>query len=281
MGAVVLQVVGTLLLLDVIVQCGFARVLIAFFERRPRLRARAYPRHSQAGCFTAQTTDGLTLRGSVIRTSGNQADGVIVYCHEFGGDRWSYQGHCSRQILETHDLVTFDFRNHGQSEAEANYQPTHWLTTRELADVQAVIDWVQSRPEWAGRPLMLMGVSRGANAALAAAATRSVAGVVAVGAFSTLDLAFHHLLDGIRRYAPIFFKVRFPHWHIRSTLMLAVRWSGLRQGVSFIGLERMIRRLEPDKMLFIAGSDDSHIPVAFQTELADRVPGAEFWTVPG
>ena len=64
-------------------------------------------------------------------------------------------------------------------------------------------------------------------------------------------------------------------------MALGIYWSGLRHGVRYINLDRKICRIDPRKMLFIAGSDDSHIPVSFQTQLADRVRGAEFWTVPG
>jgi len=51
-------------------------------------------------------------------------------------------------------------------------------------------------------PVTLVGVSRGANAALAAGATRSIQGVLAIGAFSTLDLAFDLPDDYYSRYVP-------------------------------------------------------------------------------
>jgi len=207
------------------------------------------------------------------------AHGVIIFCHEFGGDRWSFQGHCDDAVIARADLVTFDFRNHGQSDVDHAYQSSHWLTHREVVDVQTVVDWVRSQKEWDGLPITLIGVSRGANAALAAAATRPVQGVLAVGAFSTLDLAFDHLLAGIQRHAPIF--LRFPHWHVRATMSLAILFSGLRQRVRFVSLERSVPKLAGRKLLFIAGSDDSHVPAAFQRKLARRTSDAHFWSVPG
>jgi pimeloyl-ACP methyl ester carboxylesterase len=274
----VLEIVGALVLLDFLVHAVFARVVIPHFERKPQLRARAYPRRRQAGHFTARTSDGVVLRGSILR-SRLPAHGVVIFCHEFGGDRWSFQGHCDDSVLAGQDLVSFDFRNHGESASEKAYTSSHWLTQREVADVQAIIDWVHTRREWSGLPITLVGVSRGANAALAAGATRPVQGVLAIGAFSTLDLAFDHLLAGIQRYAPFF--LHFPHWHVRATMWLAVRWSGLRQRVRFVSLEHAAQSLADRKVFFIAGSDDSHVPVAFQRKLARRIQDAHFWSVPG
>jgi pimeloyl-ACP methyl ester carboxylesterase len=277
-AVLVLQIVGALVLLDFLVQAAYARILIPHFERKPRLKARSYPKRRQAGHFTASTSDRVVLRGSILR-SRIAARGVVIFCHEFGGDRWSFQGHCDDAVLSGQDLVTFDFRNHGESAIDRAYESSHWLTQREVLDVQTIVDWVQTREEWAGLPVTLIGVSRGANAALAAAATRPVQGVLAIGAFSTLDLAFDHLLAGIQRHAPIF--LHFPHWHTRSTMALAIRCSALRQKVRFVSVEHAARRIAGQKVLFIAGSDDSHVPESFQRKLSRQLEGAHFWSVPG
>lgn len=274
-----LKIVGALVLLDFLVQAIFARIIISHFERKPRLRARTYRPRRDVQTFSLNTVDGLTLRGSVIRSASRTPAGLIIFCHEFGGSRWSFQGHCADDVIANHDLVTFDFRNHGDSDRDARYSPSHWLTRNEVTDVHAVIDAVRSRPEWRDLPITLMGVSRGANAALAAAADRDVAAVVAVGAFSTHELAMHHLLEGIGRLVP--FILRVPQWHIRSTLNLAILWSGLRQRVRFVRLEQVVEKLQNRPVLLVAGSDDSHIPAAFQRSLADRITTADFWTVPG
>ncbi|QDT52700.1 Alpha/beta hydrolase family protein [Caulifigura coniformis] len=279
MALLVLKIAGAIVLLDILVQAGFARAIISHFERKPKLRARAYPPRRDAERFSVASVDGPLLRGSVLRATGRSTDGVIVFCHEFGGSRWSFQGHCADHVTERHDLVTFDFRNHGESDHDRRYTPCHWLTRFEVHDVEAVLEWVATRPEWRGLPVTLVGVSRGANAALAAAAGSSVHGVVAVGAFSTLDLAMHHLMAGIRRLVPAILAV--PLWHIRSTLRLAIAWSGLRQRVRFVPVEQSVQQLGGRPVLMLAGGDDSHVPESFQRLLADRIPQATFWTVPG
>ncbi len=279
MSLFVLEIVGSLVLLDFLVQAGFARAIISHFERKPRLRARIYPSRPGLERLAAVTSDGLTLRGSILRARSAAPAGVIVFCHEFGGSRWSYQGHCADDVVANYDLVTFDFRNHGESDHDRTYTPSHWLTRFEQRDVLTIVDWVRSRPGWKDAPLTLMGVSRGANAALAAAAERDVASVVAVGAFATHHLAMDHLMAGIRRIVP--FILAAPRWHIRSTLNLAIRWSGLRRGMRFLRLEQLAALLGRTPVLLIAGGDDAHVPESFQRSLASCVPRATFWTVPG
>ena len=279
MAVLLLKIVGALVLLDFLVQAVFARIIVSHFERKPKLRARAYLPRRDVQSFSINTIDGLTLRGSIIRSASKSPAGLIIFCHEFGGSRWSYQGHCADDVIASHHLVTFDFRNHGESDRDSRYSPSHWLTRNEVTDVQAVIDLVRSRSEWRDVPITLMGVSRGANAALAAAADRDVASVLAVGAFSTHELAMHHLLEGIQRLVP--FILRVPQWHIRCTLNLAILWSGFRKRVRFVRLEHAAAKLRNRAVLLVAGSDDSHIPASFQQSLAEQIATAEFWTVPG
>ena len=181
-------------------------------------------------------------------------------------------------MIADYDLVTFDFRNHGESDHDPGYVPCHWLTSFEHEDAAAVLKWVQSQPDWQHRPITMMGVSRGANAAISAAATSRVAGVIAVGAFSTQHLAMHYLLIGIRRYAAPILAV--PRWHIQATMNLAIAWSALRQRVRFVHIDHAARSLDSSRLLFIAGGDDSHIPATFQQSLAAQVSGSQFWTVP-
>jgi len=276
----VLKIAGALVLLDFLVHATFARIVLPHFERKPKLRARSYPPVSGLESFEVTTPDGHTLRGSILRARAPRPAGVIVFCHEFGGSRWSFQGHCDDRVISEYDLVTFDFRNHGESDHDPRYVPCHWLTSFEHEDAATVLKWVQSQPDWKQRPIAMMGVSRGANAAISAAATATskVAGVIAVGAFSTHRLAMHYLLIGIRRCAAPILAV--PRWHIQATMNLAIAWSAFRQRVRFVHIDHAARSLDRGRLLFIAGGDDSHIPASFQQSLAAQVSGSQFWTVP-
>ncbi len=48
---------------------------------------------------------------------------MIVYCHEYLSDRWSYHPYVDHLRDLGFDLFTFDFRNHGESENEPGYGP--------------------------------------------------------------------------------------------------------------------------------------------------------------
>lgn len=250
---------GVVLLLDAAIHLFCARLVLPHFERRLRLRAMRLAPHRSAESVAIRTPDGVRLQGSIVRTA-EPCRGVIVYFHEFSGQRWSFQNYCPAEVIDGFDVVAFDFRNLGDSDALPGYQPMHWTSVHEVTDALAAVDFVRSRPEWRGLPVVLVGVSRGSNAALAAAAERpGVAGVVAVGPFLTHELARMHFFAGIQRQAAWIFKA-FPMWHILGTLNLAIRWSGWRQGTRFVRIEQSLPRLADRPVLLISGSADAHIP---------------------
>lgn len=253
------QLVLWILAIDLIAQALLARYIATHFEKRPKLRARLFPAHPLATSFTVRTSDGLTLRGSMIGASNRPARGVIVYCHEFGANRWSFQNYFTDDTTAGFDIVTFDFRNAGSSDQLASYHPMHWLTHHELRDANAALDFVSSDARWRGLPIILAGSSRGGNAALAIAAERrEVSGVLAIGAFSTHQLAMRHLLKGIQQRCA--WVLAFPRWHIRTTLEMAIGISALRLGCRFVRLERLLPSLRSRPSLLIVGQSDTHIP---------------------
>ena len=80
-------------------------------------------RASSAKPVEFTTDDGLQLRGSYLRGRTDEQSGVIVYCHEYLSDRWSYQPYLDHLRDLGFDIFTFDFRNHGESESEPGYEP--------------------------------------------------------------------------------------------------------------------------------------------------------------
>jgi uncharacterized protein len=263
-----LQLALLIVAVDLVVQALLARHIAGHFEKRPKLRARLFPAHPLAASFTVRTSDGLTLRGSILSESSRPARGVVVYCHEFGANRWSFQNYFTADATEGFDVVTFDFRNAGSSDQLASYHPMHWLTRHELRDADAVIDFVRSQPRWRGLPVIVAGSSRGGNAALAIAARRDdVDGVLAIGAFSTHQLAMQHLLKGIRQRCA--WVLAAPRWHIRTTLEMAIAISAMRLGCRYVRLERMLRSLHGRPVLLVAGQSDSHIP----EDMPERIRG--------
>jgi pimeloyl-ACP methyl ester carboxylesterase len=272
-----LSALGAILFVDVIVQVSCAFIAARHFARPRSLRAQLFNPVFDCESVVCEADDGLLLKGSLLRSDGSPR-GVVLYCHEYAGDRWSIQNFCSEQVFANYDLVTFDFRNVGESGRQAGYEPLHWISDLDVADVRSMIRFVRSREEWATLPLVVMGVSRGANAAIAAATAEPVAGVVGVGAFSTHATALSYFLQEIRRRAP--WVLRVPMWHIRSTLALAIRWAGWARGRRFVEIGRLIRRLDAP-LLLIAGSADRYIPSSVTKGLRKMARWAELWTAQG
>ncbi len=65
---------------------------------------------------------------------------MIVYCHEYLSDRWSYHPYVDHLRDLGFDLFTFDFRNHGESDSEPGYAPMQWTTDREVRDLRAALE---------------------------------------------------------------------------------------------------------------------------------------------
>jgi pimeloyl-ACP methyl ester carboxylesterase len=108
--------------------------------------------------------------------------------------------------------------------------------------------------------LGLLGVSRGASAALAAAArTPAVQCVVSDGAFSVSTL----LVDFARRWGQLYLPAAMlrcvPLWHVRLTIQLMKWISQARRGCVYSNLERGLRRLQSKPVLMISGESDNYV----------------------
>ncbi len=113
-------------------------------------------------------------------------------------------------------MFTFDFRGHGQSSLGGRYRPLQWPTNKELEDVLGACAYVENQLLADGRTpeIGLFGVSRGAGAALLAAASNpNVKAVICDGVFSTRTT----LIWLMKRWAYIFARVKLvyenhPDW---------------------------------------------------------------------
>ena len=140
---------------------------------------------------------------------------MIVYCHEYLSDRWSFHPYVDHLRDLGYDLFTFDFRNHGASDLEAGYAPMQWTSDREVSDLRAALRPTCGRVPITTRPgFGLFGVSRGGTTALLAAAVEhDVWGVMTDGAFPTRGtmVPVHHSLGRDLRAEP-FIRRLMPGW---------------------------------------------------------------------
>ena len=180
----------------------YAPIVGRIFEEKPLflpLRLAAEPGGEDVRFRTARRpgAGGHLLSGA----NTQPAAGVVVFCHEFLSDRWSFVPYADPLRDLGFDLFTFDFRNHGESEAEPAYKPLQWVTDHEVRDLRAALAYLRSRPD-PTRPASASSASAGAAATALCVAAKdpSVWGVVTDGAFPTRGT----MLAYIRRWAEIY-----------------------------------------------------------------------------
>ncbi len=230
------------------------------------------------------TDDGRELAGSYFKTFAAKRLGVIVFCPEYLGDRWSCKPYTQGLPEAGFDVFSFDFRNHGESQTDPAYLPMQWVSDLVLVDLQAAIRYVQSRPDHDAAGVGLFGISRGGGAALCVASMNpAVWAVVTDGAFPTRGT----MLAYVMRWASIPCKsqifLRFaPRWIYAFAGWTGRKTSELRRGRFHPNLERAVSQIAPRPWLMIHGQKDAYIGPEIAMALFDhaREP-KQSWIVPG
>jgi uncharacterized protein len=266
----------------------YTPIIGRIFEEKPMfLPLRVEP---QPGGETVQftATDGIPLSGTYYRALTGQRVGVVVFCHEYLSDRWSFQAYCDNLRELGFDLFTFDFRNHGASGAEPRYKPLQWVTDHEVRDLQSALAYLRSRSDRDPAGVGLFGVSRGGGAALCVAAREpAIWGVITDGAFptrGTMNAYMHRWAEIYVGTHKIYYWI--PRWLFSFTLNIA-GWSGrirsrLRLKCQFPNVERAVSRLAPRPWLMIHGEDDAYISAEIARRFfAEGREPKQLWMVPG
>jgi pimeloyl-ACP methyl ester carboxylesterase len=223
-----------------------------------------------------RAADGVRLRGTYLHTTATRRRGVVLFCHELNGDRWSALAAGNALRRRGFDLFTFDFRNHGDSQRVTGYEPTPWVTPHELADVCAAIDYLTTRVDADPRGVGLVGFGRGASAAVCAAASqRRVRAVVADG---LLPLERIQAIRLRRHLGPLHLLV--PRL-VTEWLAAAARTVACWQAHStMLSVDRAVRRMRCPALL-VCGGQDLHVPMEAIDQLRMRTAGpTSLWLVP-
>ncbi|MCH7813367.1 MAG: alpha/beta hydrolase [Planctomycetes bacterium] len=238
-----------------------------------RLDFRSYDGHALSGMMLAGNTEG-------------PARGLIIFAHEFSSDAYSCARYCVALLAAGYDVMTFDFRGHGRSGHEEGYKPRQWPSDREQSDMLGAIAYAEDYLERRGKPrrLGLLGISRGAGAAILGAMNiPSIQAIVTDSAFST-DTTLEHLM---KRWATIFAKVQVVAQHHPPVFWRFLRWLLLREcrrkfGCRFPSVRKAVLRLGNKPIFLIHGERDSLIPYSQSQLLYDLAQGPKhLWIVPG
>lgn len=276
---ILLSIIGIVAVLEIGVHVFSIWVIVPIFERKLPFEGTPAEPNSEAERLSIPTVDGLALRGSLYLPEEDPL-GLVIFCPEFRGTQWSALDYCQGLRDAGFAILSFDFRGQGESDAMPGYQPLHWCSDFEVRDVESVIRFAQEHAVLGQLPIGLFGVSRGANAALAAgAADRSVECVVSDSGFTTDTLMVLYAARWVQYYAPRWF--RLPEWHLYISCRLARFVSEFRRKVRHPSLGRLLPALRRRNVLLIAGKRDTYVPCESSIRIRKRIGGdSTVWLVP-
>ena len=189
----------------------YTPVIIRIFQAQPLFMPLKVTPVERGEEVEFETALGLRLSGSYLRARSDEQAGVIVYCHEYLSDRWSFRPYIDHLRDLGYDIFTFDFRNHGASGLDPDYAPLQWTTEHEIDDLRAALSYLRARDDRDPAGFGIFGVSRGGTTALiAAAAETDVWGVITDGAsppraqWSRISSAGHRFTSRVRSCAVSF-----------------------------------------------------------------------------
>jgi pimeloyl-ACP methyl ester carboxylesterase len=230
---------------------------------------------------TFPNLEGRSLRGMFIdRPPGAPRRGVVIFCHEFGSDMMSAGRYAWPLVQAGYTVFTFDFRGHGSSYTPPRFEPRHWPSNHEVDDIRAAVAYVQSRGEVDRTGVGILGISRGASAAVIAAALNpAIRCLVVDGVFST----DHSIDELMKRWVQVFARVDLA----RATRTMAVYrffralllfYVELKCRCRFPSTRRALGRLEAVPILFIQGGRDAYVRPEWTQVLYDLKAGPkELW----
>jgi pimeloyl-ACP methyl ester carboxylesterase len=280
-GLIVPSLIGALVVLYVVAK--YAPLISRHFEAQPPFMPLRISPLDQGEAVDFLTDDGVRLSGSYLRARTELQSGLIVFCHEYLSDRWSFHPYADHLRDRGFNLFAFDFRNHGASDSEPSYDPMQWASDREVNDLRAALGYLRTRPDHDAAGFGLFGISRGGTTALLAAAVESdVWGVVTDGAFPTRGTMIPYII----RWAEIYVKSQFLRSLIPGWLFGILSWSARRQAerrlnCRFPSVEAAAARIAPRPWLLIHGERDAFISSEIARGLFKHGKNPrELWMVP-
>ncbi len=101
----------------------YSPIVARIFEDKPMFLPLRVARTHDGEDVRFPTRNGLTLAGTYLKARTPKRSGVLVFCHEYLSNRWSVLPYLDHLRDHGFDLLTFDFRNHGESDQDPSLQP--------------------------------------------------------------------------------------------------------------------------------------------------------------
>ena len=267
--------------------CIFRRIVTPkicdIFENVPPFNVATDSEQQDAQPICFRTADGVRLAGSLLNADRLHPPGLVLFLPELRGNHWMARRYCQALLDRGFVVLSFDFRNQGESEAMPEYTPIHWMTEFEISDVAAALEFIESDSRLNTLPVIAFGVSRGGVAALLAGCRYPrIRAVISDSAFGTMSMIRFFVDRFVRHVIPEWFYRLLPEWHVDMTLKQAVRLSESRRRCTYVHLEREISGLDAASVLLISGSRDSYVTPKIAARLHEVVGhSAALWIAEG
>lgn len=284
---VVIMVIAAIVAMLLLTEWSFRRFVSPkirdIFENVPPFNVIPEPRNPDAERIEFRTSDGILLRGSLLNSDVDNPPALVLFLPELHGSHWTARRYCDALLKQRYMVLSFDFRNQGESESMDGYLPIHWMTEYEMTDVAAALEFVESNPKLDCLPLVVFGVSRGGVAALLTGCRYPrIQAVIADSAFGTMAMIRFFVDRFVQHVIPEWLFALLPNWHIRITLKQAVQLSEAGRKCRYAHLEDEVKGLESANVLLISGARDSYVTPVIAGKLHEVVgKQAELWLAPG
>jgi pimeloyl-ACP methyl ester carboxylesterase len=228
------------------------------------------------------TAGGQALQACYLKSKGRRR-GVILFGLEFGSHCWASHSYCARLLDAGYDVLAFEPRSQGESDAIPGYEPLQWVTEHEAEDTRAAIAYLKSRPDADPFGIGFFGISKGAGAGLIAGADDPyVLCFVTDGVFATQTTVVPYMLRFFRVHNTVFPRELLEDWFLKLLCRFCLWRLGRERGCRFSALEPVMARLSPRPLLMIHGENDGYIKAEMARSLFSRArEPKELWMVEG
>lgn len=284
-----------LLLIPVVVLLGiwlyiyiyFLKYVVRIFQERPLFAINRGQPADDAEDFIIKTPGGAVIRACLLPAL-SQRRGVILFSPEYGSNRWSCREYSPFLREAGFDVIGYEPRGQGESDSIEGYQPLHWVTDYEVADVKAVLGWLKNRYGDSINGIGVIGISKGAGAATVSAADdQYIRCLVTDGMFAIYTTVVPYMRQWVRIYSKLHWLHNIlPDWFYGSLAHVCCWRVEQERHCRFSQVETALRRLGDRPLLMINGEKDSYIRSTMAMklfEIAKRSGKAahEFWLAPG
>ncbi|UCF28446.1 MAG: alpha/beta hydrolase [Chloroflexota bacterium] len=213
-----------------------------------------------------------------IETIGPDDGPVVIFLHHGLGAIHSWKGQISAFSQAGYQVITYDRWGHGKSAPRENYAMPYFEP--DLADLEAILS------EYNHRQVAFIGHSDGANIAMlyTLAHPKQVTCLVVVAAHIYIEPKMISGIQSVRKSFENDQRFRSGMQRVHGENTEPVFW-GWFNGWTNPAIEDWDMRAEIKRIssptLVVQGIEDEHASHQHARDLADSIPGAELWLVPG